>query len=182
MNLISGNYYHIYNRSNNNEIVFPSPENHGYFLRKYVHYLAAYLDTIAFCLMPTHFHFLVYVKSELARLMSDRIGILLSSYTRALNNRFNRHGSLFQHHTKSRHVDDEGYLMTVVTYIHQNPKRSGLVKRLEDWPYSSYRDYLGTRSDSFLNKTLVSSYFDSIEDFKEFSNTSMLSVKKKYWV
>jgi hypothetical protein len=33
-----------------------------------------------------------------------------------------------------------------VEYIHLNPVRAGLVKRAEDWPWSSARDYTGSVS------------------------------------
>jgi hypothetical protein len=33
-----------------------------------------------------------------------------------------------------------------VEYIHLNPVRAGLVKRAEDWPWSSVRDYTGSVS------------------------------------
>ena len=58
----SGKFYHVYNRTNNNEIAFKSNENYPYFLGKVEKYLPECLDIWAFCLMPTHFHFLVKVK------------------------------------------------------------------------------------------------------------------------
>ena len=57
-------YYHLYNRTNNDELLFKEKKNYLYFLGKYRHYLAEFVDTHAYCLMPTHFHFLIYIKSE----------------------------------------------------------------------------------------------------------------------
>ncbi|HGY54461.1 MAG TPA: hypothetical protein ENK44_02040 [Caldithrix abyssi] len=60
--LVSGHFYHIYNRGNNRENLFYRKENYIYFLVKYDAYLNDYLDTYAFCLLPNHFHLLVKVK------------------------------------------------------------------------------------------------------------------------
>ena len=56
-------FYHIYNRGNNKTTLFYNPENYRYFLEKYVKYMAEYIDTFAYCLLPNHFHFLIKVKS-----------------------------------------------------------------------------------------------------------------------
>jgi putative transposase len=60
--LISGNYYHIYNRGNNGENLFYKHENYLYFLRQFNYYLNDYLDTFAYCLLPNHFHLLIRIK------------------------------------------------------------------------------------------------------------------------
>jgi deferrochelatase/peroxidase EfeB len=115
--------------------------------------------------MPTHFHFLVHIKTKEAEKVNTSLGILLSSYTKAVNVRFKRHGSLFQHHTKAKIVQYEEYLTTIVMYIHQNPLRSKLVKRLEDWEFSSYRDYIGMRKNSLVQTVNVLGMFPSVEEF-----------------
>jgi hypothetical protein len=96
MEIYPDKYYHIYNRTNNSEIAFRSSENYDFFLSKYRKYLGGMLDTLAYCLMPTHFHFLVIIRSEETDSIKNAVGIMLSSYTKAINKRYNRHGSLFQ--------------------------------------------------------------------------------------
>jgi REP element-mobilizing transposase RayT len=182
MELIPNEYHHIYSRSNNNEIVFREDENYRHFLRGYWHYFKGDLDTIGYCLMPTHFHFLIYVKSQDVDSIKKRFGILLSSYTKAVNKRYQRHGNLFQSHTKSRRIDSDSYLTTILTYIHQNPLRSGLVVTLGDWEHSSYRDYIGGQTKSLVKKHHVMRLFSSLRDFREFSERMIPAVEKKYWV
>ena len=125
---------------------------------------------------------MVFVKSESVDSMKKNFGILLSSYTKAINKHYKRHGNLFQSLTRSRWIDDDGYLMTILAYIHQNPLRSGLVARLEDWEYSSYRDYIGTRRELLVKKDYVTRLFTSLEDFQQFSETLLPSVERRYWV
>ncbi|MBA4311881.1 MAG: transposase [Chlorobiaceae bacterium] len=182
MELNTDQYYHIYNRSINNELVFHSENNYDYFLRKYQHYFSNYFDTITYCLMPTHFHFLVFVKSDDIIKLKNSVGIFLSSYTKALNIEQCRHGNLFQQHTKSRHVDKDSYLISVASYIHQNPIRSGIVNKLEDWKYSSYLEYIGLRKNSFVKIDLLLNYFSSIEDFKTYSEVIIENKDEKYWI
>ena len=62
--LVYGRYYHIYNRGNNGEIIFRSEENYRFFLRQYGHYIEAVAATFAYCLLPNHFHFLIYIRSQ----------------------------------------------------------------------------------------------------------------------
>ena len=170
-------FYHIFNRSNNDEVVFKESENYSYFLNKYVHYTIGFVDTLAYCLMPTHFHFLVHIKTKEVETVKNNIGLLLSSYTKAINVRFKRHGSLFQQHTKAKIVQYEEYLATTVMYIHQNPVRSKLVQRLEDWEFSSYCDYVDLRKNSFVRSGDVLGMFPSLEEFMRQSQYSVDSVQ-----
>src|SRR5258705_3606773 len=55
--------YHIYNRTNNRELLFKSDENRRFFLQRFSHYLSHYVDTYCWCLLPNHFHFLIRVKT-----------------------------------------------------------------------------------------------------------------------
>lgn len=132
--------------------------------------------------MPTYFHFLIYVKSENVEQTKKNFGTLLSSYSKAVNKECNRHGSIFQQHTKAKHIDDDRYLITLLTYIHQNPVRSGLVHSLSDWEFSSYRDFIELRNGTLPEKKIINTYFSSAEDFKAFSETMLEHVREKYWV
>ncbi|RPI63309.1 MAG: transposase [Ignavibacteriales bacterium] len=169
MELEPNKYYHLYNRSNNHELLFRNRDNYIYFLSKYKKYLSPFVNTLAYCLMPDHFHFSVYVKSNDSITLKKSIGLLLSSYTKAINKSFSRVGSLFQQHTKTKLIEDDKSLLTVISYIHQNPKRKNLVNNLEDWEFSSYQDYIGLREGTLVDKTFIQKNFTSIESFKLFS-------------
>ncbi|MCX7736031.1 MAG: hypothetical protein N2319_04905 [Candidatus Kapabacteria bacterium] len=170
MQFYENTYYHIYNRTNNEEALFRSEENYLYFLKKYRYYLDDYFETIGYCLMPTHFHFLVKVKRSnssddskssdeyqygYSKKISSQIAILLRSYTRSFNKMWNRHGNLFNQKTKAKLIPLDSYLITLLTYIHQNPIRSGLVEKAEDWLFSSYQDYIDLRNGTLPSKELI---------------------------
>jgi putative transposase len=116
MQLRKGFLYHMYNQGNNRNRVFFKKDNYLFFLRKVKTYILPYADIIAWCLMPNHFHFMVLV--NYARLperggatssrtptktvsLNHSIGILLASYTRAINKQNNTSGSLFRQKTKA---------------------------------------------------------------------------------
>lgn len=87
-----------------------------------------------------------------------RIGILLSSYSQAINKQNKTTGSLFQQKTKAKILSEsaegkkKNYLESCFSYIHSNPLKAGLVKYLNDWPYSSYLDYIDLRNENLCNK------------------------------
>ena len=62
--LQNGKYYHIYNRGNNHENLFRTPDNYEHFLRLYEKYISPIAGTFAWVLMKNHFHLLVKVKDE----------------------------------------------------------------------------------------------------------------------
>ena len=87
---------------------------------------------------------------------------MLSSYTQAINNQEKRSGSLFQQNSKSKCLsfettrkDSINYALICFNYIHQNPYESALVKRIEEWEFSSFRDYIGLRNGNLCNNALA---------------------------
>lgn len=197
MNFILDEAYHIYNRGNNKQPIFFNDENYLFFIAKMRAQLKPCCDILCWCLMPNHFHFILHaneasVKERSAfggkpiQELSYRIGILLSSYSQAINKQNKTSGSLFQQKTKSKELTTErrksnrgDYLLNAMHYGHQNPWKAGLVKKIEDWPYSSFLDYSGLRNGTLCNKSLLMDltgydldnfYSDSykvIEDFDE---------------
>ena len=182
MVLETGKYYHFYDRSNNNEIIFKEDRNYLFFLEHYKQYMEQYVSTIAYCLMPTHFHFLIKVTTTNIAPLKINIAALLSGYTKTLNKSFDRHGSLFQPHSKAKEIDDLSYLLTVMSYIHQNPLRAGLAKHIGDWKYSSYPALAGLQQESFIDQNFIREHFPSTEAFKKYSEEIVPLIKYKYWI
>jgi putative transposase len=146
-------FYHVYNRSFNKTKIFYTEENYSYFLRK-LNTIKSICDIVAYCLMPDHFHLLIYIPRESEatlqtaqsgqtgiQLISRKIGTILSSYAQGINKQEKRAGSLFQPKTKAKQLDKENYPFNCFHYIHQNPHKAGLVNRIEDWRFSSFREY-----------------------------------------
>ena len=164
MQLYSDRIYHIYNRSINREIIYRNPANYHLFIRKLIG-IGTQWDLQAYCLMPTHFHLLVRILTGEQDILRRRIGDLLSGYTKAINHKFGRTGSLFQQHTKAKMISSPVYLRMVLHYIHQNPVRAGMCRELGEWPFSSYLDYCGFRRGGIVRGDLVYELFGSVADF-----------------
>ena len=176
MQFYPGHTYHIYNQGNNRQQIFFEPENYLYFLGKIRKGFLPYCDILAWCLMPNHFHFLVKIheeyvhenaiqnKEKVVNPLNRQIGIIQSSYTKGINNRFSRSGSLFRQKTKAKNLteQDRDKMDTAVNcffYIHQNPVKAGLVEKMEDWTFSSFKDYAGMRKGDLCNKKLANDLF-----------------------
>lgn len=171
MKFFENELYHIYNRGNNKGPIFFKPENYLYFLKKVRKYILPFCDILSYCLMPNHFDFLINSDKRTVgiksiggiekNVFSESIRNLLSSYTRGINKQNNSTGSLFQQNTKARLLTKEHfYALNCFHYIHQMPMKEGLVKKMEDWPYSSFNDYCGFRNGTLCNKRLTFTLLD----------------------
>ncbi len=191
MKFISKEFYHIYNRGNNKQPIFFNDSNYLFFLKKIREQLLPVADIVAFCLMPNHFHLLLHTnensntkrKSFGSKPMQElpyRLGILLSSYSQAINIQNKTSGSLFQQKTKAKILcaevngGIENYLENCFFYIHHNPLAAGLVKNLNEWIYSSYLDYIGLRSGTLCDRSLFFKHSGlTITDIIGRSNTAL---------
>lgn len=54
--------YHVYNRTNNKELLFLNNENRHFFLKLYTQFISPVADTFCWSLLPNHFHFLIQIK------------------------------------------------------------------------------------------------------------------------
>jgi REP element-mobilizing transposase RayT len=63
--LVQGNFYHIYNRGNNRENVFPQERNYSYFMDLWWKHISPIAETWAYCLLKNHFHAVVYLKEQI---------------------------------------------------------------------------------------------------------------------
>ncbi|MFZ1301103.1 MAG: transposase [Candidatus Microsaccharimonas sp.] len=115
---------------------------------------------LCYCLMPNHFHLLVYQVNDHAmqRLMRG----VMTAYSRYFNKKYRRSGSLFESRYKASRISGDYYLMHITRYIHLNPS---------DWrhyPYSSLQYYLQTSDADWLQEGRILDLFSSREKYSEF--------------
>jgi putative transposase len=155
--LQAGYYYHLYNRGHNYQDIFFNRENYLYFLRQFRQYLIPdTLDVISYCLMPNHYHFIVYLKTDD---FTQKIQPFILSYSKAINKQYQRVGSLFQGKYQAIIVDKDEYLLHLSRYINLNPVQANLVSKAEDWEFSSYPEYLGIRQGTLPQTDIILSQF-----------------------
>ncbi|OGR94355.1 MAG: hypothetical protein A2V88_17110 [Elusimicrobia bacterium RBG_16_66_12] len=101
----------------------------------------------AYCLMGNHFHLAIKVGVVP---LSQILQRLLTRYVSIFNHRHDRTGHLFQARYKAVLCVDAAYLLRLIAYIHDNPVRSGLAVKNEDWEWSSSGAYLENRRTSLV--------------------------------
>jgi REP element-mobilizing transposase RayT len=133
-----GAFYHVTSRGNQRGQIFWDDQDKDRFIKilrktkeRYGYLLHAYVLMRNHLLLETPF-------AKLKQVMQN----INTSYTVYINRRHERVGHLFQGRYKAFIVDKENYLLELGRYIHLNPLRAGIVKRPEEYKWSSYRDYL----------------------------------------
>lgn len=164
--------YHVYNRGNKRQQTFFSNDNYHYFLQKVRKHILPHCGILNYCLMPNHFHFLIHADKRTIQtkkigntdrnVLSEGFRNLLSSYAQAINKQNASTGSLFEQNTNSICLRDgsANYASTCFYYIHQNPFKAKLVTKMEEWTYSSFKDYAGVRNGTLCNKHLAFKLLD----------------------
>ena len=137
--------YHVMLRGINGQQIFEDEEDNQSFLQNLREYkpICGY-KLFAYCLMGNHIHLLIQEGKESLGQVFKRIGV---KYVYWYNMKYQRDGHLFQDRFKSEVVEDSAYFSTVIRYIHQNPIQAGICNNPEEYPYSSFREYL---EQSFL--------------------------------
>lgn len=159
----SDGYYHIYNRGVARQNIFTDDEDRAVFLslfkrhlslrpskdrfgREFAH-LTDKVDLLAYCLMPNHFHLLVYNITD--RGIAEMMQRLMTGYAMYYNKKHTRVGGLFQGTYKASLILEEAYLLHISRYIHLNPL--DLNEDYQRYPWSSYPYYLGAATAEWLH-------------------------------
>lgn len=177
---VSDTYYHVFNRGVNKRSIFKDDKDYAVFLNLLKRYLGekpvrdksnreypwfrGKIQLLSFCLMPNHYHLLVYQQNDTA--MTDLMRSVCTSYTRYFNKRHKRVGHLFQDRFKASRINSDEYLLHISRYIHLNPRD------YKSWQFSSLPYYLGQKHSSWLDpKPMLDlfegeSYIDFVEDYE----------------
>lgn len=156
-------YYHVYNRGVAKQAIFIDKEDYAVFLSLLKRYLgeAPALDkkgreyewlandivVAAFCLMPNHFHILVY-QIELGA-VTRLLRAVCGTYTVYFNKKYTRVGSLFQGIFKASMIRHDAYLVYISRYIHRNPALYW------EWEWSSLPYWTGERVAGWIHPELL---------------------------
>lgn len=192
-------YYHLYNRGVAKRTIFKTDRDYKTFLSYLKLYLtppdpqrdspkvppsrslknyASEIKLLSYCLMPNHFHLLVHQNSDQG--INHFMRSLCTKYVRYFNTRYQRVGHLFQDTYKAVRVTNENQFTHLSKYLHRNPLALPTFKesprRLEDYSYSSYPNYLEKIRQTWVHPNDILSHFSktnpnlSYQTFVEESN------------
>lgn len=175
--------FHVYNRTNNRELLFRSDDNYLYFLKQYDKYLHPFVDTYCWNLMPNHFHFLVRVKPletirnyltsqplvtlkkvEKEYLTGDAgASVLLelewkrffNSYAMAFNKQHCRKGNLFHRSFKRVEITKDEQFSQAIIYIHANAQHHKLHNDFTQHRWSSWHPMLSLSPTKLLREEVL---------------------------
>jgi putative transposase len=179
MKHFAGHYYHIYNRGVNKQAIFSREENYHFLVQRMQKYLPFYpISVIAYCLMPNHYHMLLFANQDGSPgLFIQRLFI---SYSQAFNVEEKRSGTLFEGRVKSKLIFENEYLFQITRYIHLNPVQAGLVKKPEDWAFSNYKEFIGMRKSSLFDAEFLETQFGTPNEYRSFvEGESPLEIERR---
>lgn len=173
-NLVSGEYYHIYNRGNSKQKIFHDNEDYFRFMsllfacNSINNFRAGTLakeespydferkkrivSIGSYCVMPNHFHILIMQKEE--RGISKFMQKLSTAYSMYYNKKYKRTGGLFEGKFKAEHAKNDRYLKYLFSYIHLNPIKL-MQKNWKEIGIKNKKEAL-----EYLEKYKYSSYLD----------------------
>ena len=158
-----GAFYHLMSRGNDLSDMFKEDQDRIIFLDTIGQMSERFeIEVFAYVLMSNHYHLLVRTKRANLKRAMQWFG---TTYTQRFNWRNSRSGHLFQGRYKSIIVQNEAYMLQLSYYIHRNPLRAGIVKRLADYSWSSYKVYAyGRKTPKWLSTRLILSQFEARPD------------------
>jgi putative transposase len=198
----SGGVYHVYNRGLDGREIFKEPGDYGFFeklLERYVGgrvseerpgfkpdrpsvvaykqsmSLVGVVEVVAYCLMPTHYHLVVWQKDQEG--MTKLMRRLMTGYVMYYNQKYKRSGPLLENVYRAVVVPEGETLVHLTRMVHLNPVarsvvRFGLVETVAgstpgEYAYSSYSQYIGQNNKKWVTTTLVNMTANDYKNFAE---------------
>ena len=176
--IVVPNYpHHIIHRGNRREKVFLSDQDK----QTYINYLQKYIkkegiEFWAYCLMDNHVHFIAVPKKEdsFARGFKEAH----KHYSRMINFRENWRGHLWEGRFKSC-VLSEKHLYAAIRYVERNPVRANIVKKAEDYPWSSAKAHVYKKKDNLLSDNFV---VKEIPDWKQYLDDNNDNINESLFI
>jgi REP element-mobilizing transposase RayT len=179
--------YHVFNRGIAKAALFKNDNNYIYFLKKYHYYISPVADTLAFCLLNNHFHFLIRIKSvkeirqnlhsrkhqaqSIEAINSRQFANFFNGYAQAYNKMFQRNGGLFEEPFRRKEYFYDDDIKYLIAYIHLNPLKHRFTKNYQEYPYSSYNHLINLGrviTLPTLDAETTISYYTNLEKFIEY--------------
>lgn len=132
-----GLIYHVINRGNNRQPVFHKQADFEAFLVTLAELKERkHFRLYGYCLLNNHFHLLLQpAETSISRIMQS----LLVSHTHRYHKHHRSGGHVWQGRFKSPVIQSDEHLLNVLRYIEANPLRAKVVRRADEYRWSSFR-------------------------------------------
>ncbi len=141
---------HVVQRGNNREPCFFSDDDYRYYRQCLEKGLKRYrVQCHAYCLMTNHVHLLLTPSDETG--ISRMMALLGKNYVMYINKTYRRTGTLWEGRHKSSLIDADNYLLGCYRYIEMNPVRAGMVRKPDNYAWSSYGWHAWGRIDDLIS-------------------------------
>lgn len=197
--IVSGHYYHVFNRSPYGLELFLNEryyrrmqltlefyllENQQISLSKFLAKGKEFRENLrrdwmkksrqirvlSYCLMPNHFHLLIYQNSDMG--IQNYLNQIQNSYAHYYNTKNHRYGPVFSGRFKAVLIESQEQLIHVSRYIHLNPITAYLVKNTDElvnYSWSSWNEYVGELQwISLCDVKEILQYFKNIKSYVDF--------------
>lgn len=130
-----GAIYHIIQRGNNRKSIFKEDREKAYLLEILSETKEIFdFKIFAYVIMNNHYHFLIQAFNIPISKIMHRIN---TRYAKYYNYKMKRTGPVFEDRYTGILVQDEGYLFTLIRYIHNNPVSAKICKTMDEYKWSS---------------------------------------------
>jgi REP element-mobilizing transposase RayT len=181
--IVSGSFYHAYNRAADKMTIFYTANDYEYFINKILYFKKkTNVKILAYCILPNHWHFLLKEPTrEVATTsrvgssaVSTFISLLSNSYTRYFNTNKEHSGRIFQGPFRSKLVSDDNYLRVLINYINLNHLKHKITKKPNDWFYTSHHNYVGEVKNNLVDRD----YLIDFTEYKRSVNSYIRAINK----
>jgi putative transposase len=167
-----GAIYHVIQRGNNSEYIFNNSNDKEFLVKDILSRKNDMnLRLFGYVVMSNHYHLLLQIM-DMDNTLNKIMHRFNNRYSKYYNKQYGRTGHVFGERYKAIPVQDDSYLLTLLRYIHQNPVRAGICKRVEEYEWNSdsfYRD--GNEKDLNIEVILDAISKDrnlAVKQYKEF--------------
>ena len=159
--ITTNSYFHIYNHSIDKLLLFYDDNDRIRFLSTLKYQFDGNAEILAYVLMNNHFHLLIKTADKIrSRFLSHT----LNSYSQYYNHRYKRRGTIYDSKVNRVKIEDELYLKRLICYIHNNPVKSGICNKPNEYKWSSYNAIIST-NHSNVKRNEVIKLFVYIKNF-----------------
>lgn len=146
-------FFHVMVQGINREYIFEQKKYKEKFCQLLKEARDFNIEIMSYCIMDNHTH--IVLKIEKYEDMSNFMGHINLKFARYYNYEQDRVGTVFRGRYKSQPIYSEKSLCRCIEYIHNNPVKAGIVRKKEDYFFSSYREYINSSDGENYNLDII---------------------------